>query len=79
MPIVALFFALILSTVAFSDPALAQGAATGGTRDTGSPTMVFPIRPRDGPAASTAVPNVPRAQPRIRSFRQNYRYYHRYR
>jgi hypothetical protein len=63
----------------FSDAAVAQGAATGGTKDTGSPTMVFPVRPREEPAPSTATPNVVRHQPYVRPLRQNYYYYRRYR
>jgi hypothetical protein len=74
MPIAALFLAAALCVVALSDAAMAQGAATGGTRDTGSPTMVFPVRPRQEPAPSTAVPNVARPQPQIRRFRQDYYY-----
>lgn len=59
MPIAAFFLMIVLLVAAFTDAAFAQGAATGGTKDTGSPTMVYPIRPRDEPAASTAVPNRP--------------------
>lgn len=57
MPIAALFLTIVLLAAAFPDAALAQGAATGGTKDTASPAMVFPIRPRDEPATRTAVPN----------------------
>jgi hypothetical protein len=61
-----------------SDAALAQGAATGGVNDTSTPTMVFPIRPREGPAPSTAVPNVRRPLPHVTRLRSPY-YYHYYR
>lgn len=57
MPIVAWFLVIALSVTAFAGAVAAQGAATGGTKDTGSPTMVFPIRPRDEPPTLTAVPN----------------------
>ena len=74
MPIAALFLTIVLCTAAFSHSALAQGAATGGTKDRPSPTMVFPIRPRDEPATLTAVPNKPRRpHPTVR-LRQNYYY-----
>lgn len=73
MPIAALFSMIILCLAAFSDSAMAQGAATGGTKDHGSPTMVFPIRPRDEPATPTAVPNKPRRPHPVR-FRQYYYY-----
>ncbi len=51
------FLVIVLCVSAFAGAAAAQGAATGGTKDTGSPAMVFPIRPRDEPPALTAVPN----------------------
>lgn len=57
MPIAALILAIVLMVAASAHGAAAQGAATGGTKDTGAPTMVFPIRPRDEPPARTAVPN----------------------
>jgi hypothetical protein len=57
MPIAALFMTIVLFVAAFTDVACAQGAATGGTKDMGTPTMVFPIRPRDEPPTRTAVPN----------------------
>lgn len=57
MPIAALALAMVLVMAAFATEAAAQGAATGGTRDSGAPTMVYPIRPRDEPPARTAVPN----------------------
>jgi hypothetical protein len=79
MPIAALFLLLVLCAVASSDAAVAQGAATGGTRDTGSPTMVFPVRPRGEPAPSTAVPNVARPQPRVVPLSRNYYRYYPYR
>ena len=61
------------------DAALAQ-AATGGTKDTAAPTMVFPIRPRNEPPSTTAVPNIaPPQQPVVR-LRRAYPYYiHRFR
>jgi hypothetical protein len=77
--IASLFLTVILCVVAISDAAMAQGAATGGVNDTGSPTMVFPVRPRDGPAPSTAVPNVARGQQHVVPFRQHYYRYHPYR
>lgn len=43
MPIAALFL-MIAFVSAFSQPAMAQGAATGGTRDSAAPTMVSPAR-----------------------------------
>jgi hypothetical protein len=76
MPIAKLLLTTALCIVALSDAAMAQGAATGGVNDTGSPAMVFPVRPRDGPAPSRAVPNVPRDMQRVVPFRQ--RYYHYY-
>ena len=79
MPIAKLLLTAALCVVASSDAAMAQGAATGGTRDTGSPTMVFPVGPRGEPAHSTAVPNVARPQPRVVPFRQNYYRYYPYR
>jgi hypothetical protein len=78
MPITALFLMIVLCVAAFSDSAMAQGASTGGTKDGGSPTMVFPIRPRDEPAAPTAVPNRSHRSPPPVSLRQNY-YYRYYR
>ncbi len=78
MPIAALFLTVVLCVVAFSDAAVAQGAATGGTRDAGSPTMVSPIRPRQEPAPSTAVPNVARGLEPVPRLRSPY-YYHYYR
>jgi hypothetical protein len=58
MPIIALFLTTVLFVAAaWTSAAVAQGAATGGTKDQGSPTMVFPVRPRDEPPAVTAVPN----------------------
>lgn len=59
MPIAALVFMIILCVAACSDSAMAQGAATGGTKDSAPPTMVFPIRPRDEPPPLTAVPTKP--------------------
>ena len=56
-----LVLAIILSAVS-PESAVAQ-AATGGTRDTAAPPMVVPIRPRNEPAGSTAVPNVYRSYP----------------
>jgi hypothetical protein len=74
MPIVALLLTIVLFTAAFSDSAAAQGATTGGTKDSAAPTMVFPIRPRDEPATVTAVPNKPhRPHPTVR-LRRNYYY-----
>ena len=79
MPIAALLMAVFCFVVS-SDAAIAQGAATGGTKDVGSPTMVFPIRPRQEPTPSTAVPNVRQSQPYVPRIRRGYRYYpYRYR
>jgi hypothetical protein len=73
MPVAALFLTIVLCLTAFSHSAMAQGASTGGTKDSGSPTMVFPVRP-DEPAAPTAVRNKPRRpHPTVR-LRQNYYY-----
>lgn len=59
--------------VCLSGSALAQGAATGGTKDTApAPTMVFPVRPRDEPARPTAVPNIPHRQQRVYRLRRHY-------
>jgi hypothetical protein len=79
MPIAKLLLTTVLCIVAFSETAIAQGAATGGVNDTGSPTMVFPVRPRDGPAPSRAVPNVARGQQQVVPFRQHYYHYYPYR
>ena len=73
MPIAALFLTIVLYVLAFSHSATAQGAATGGTNDSASPTMVFPIRPRDEPATVTAVPTRPHHPHTIR-LRRSYRY-----
>jgi hypothetical protein len=73
MPIATLFMMIVLFVAACSHPAMAQGAATGGTKDQASPTMVFPIRPRDEPTTPTAVPNKPRRPHPIR-LRQYYYY-----
>jgi hypothetical protein len=78
MKTTALFLTVVLCVVAVSDAAVAQGAATGGVNDTGSPTMAFPVRPRQEPAPSTAVPNVPRGQQNVTRLRSPY-YYHSYR
>jgi len=78
MPIAALFLTLVLCVVPLSDAAMAQNAGTGGVNDTGTPTMVFPIRPRDEPTPSTAVPNVRRPLPHVTRLRSPY-YYHYYR
>ena len=60
MRIAPVLFTVIVSVVALSDAAMAQGAATGGTQDTGTGSQLFfPIRPRNEPRASTAVPTVP--------------------
>jgi hypothetical protein len=78
MPLATLFLMIVLCVAAFSHSAMAQGAATGGTNDSGSPTMVFPIRPRDEPATVTAVPNRPRhAYPTVLQ-RRYYYYGHRH-
>jgi hypothetical protein len=77
MPIATLFLTVIMCVVALSDAALAQGAATGGVNDTGSPPMVFPIRPRQEPARSTAVPNVRRPLPHVTRLRSPYYHYYR--
>jgi hypothetical protein len=73
MPIAARFLTVVLCVVASFETALAQGAATGGTKDTGSPTMVYPIRPREEPAPSTAVSTIPPSQKPVR-LRRNYPY-----
>ena len=77
MPVATLFLTIVLWLTAFSHSAmaqeLAQGASTGGTKDSGSPTMVFPVRPNE-PAAPTTVRNKPRRpHPTVR-LRQNYYY-----
>jgi hypothetical protein len=79
MPIVVLFLTIVWCVAASTQTTLAQGAATGGTKDVASPTMVFPIRPRDEQAAPTAVPNrAHRTQPVGRSWRiYRYRTYRR--
>jgi hypothetical protein len=75
MPIVVLVLAIVLCVSVSIPAAVAQGAATGGTKDVGSPTMVIPIRPRDEQVAPTAVPNrAHRYQPAGSSWR-----YYRYR
>ena len=56
-----LFLTLIVLTAALSDSAIAQG--TGGTNQSAAPSMVFPIRPRVGPAPTRPVPNVSHAYP----------------
>lgn len=78
-------FVLLLAILSLSavslDAAFAQAAATGGTQDRATQGMVFPIRPRQPPAASTAVPN--RAYdyyaPPIRLRRLYPHYYHHHR
>jgi hypothetical protein len=56
----------IVCVVALSDAAMAQGAATGGTQDTGTGSQLFfPIRPRNELRALTAVPTVPSSQGRF--------------
>lgn len=57
-----LLVTFMFCAVASSESQVAQ-AATGGTNDTAVPTMVVPIRPRDEPVGSTAVPNVYRTYP----------------
>lgn len=48
----------------------AQGAATGGTRNSGTaPAIVFP---RDEPRRTTAVPNYSQSQQRVIRFRRAY-------
>jgi hypothetical protein len=81
-----LFFAAIISVCGAGLPevAVAQSAGTGGVNEGGGPTMVFPIRPRDEPAASHAVPNLSPyyyARPPIRLRRAHpaYSYPHRLR
>jgi hypothetical protein len=66
-------FGALLISVSFS-VAMAQGAATGGTKDVGSPSMVYPIRPREEPVGSTAVPNAPQPPPHVARLRRNYYY-----
>ena len=66
MRIAPLLFTVIVCVVALSDAAMAQGAATGGTQDTGTGSQLFfPIRPRNEPRASTAVPTVPSSHGRV--------------
>jgi hypothetical protein len=73
-----LLLAVIPCVASLADTAVAQSAGTGGTRQyTTSPQMVYPIRPRNGPAVSTPVPN---AQAYYRNsavvpFRRNYHVY----
>jgi len=68
----ALGTAVLLCVIAPPE-AFAQGAGTGGTRDvSAAPTMVFSVRPRDEPAGTTAVPNVPRPQQRVIRLRRAY-------
>jgi hypothetical protein len=69
---------IVMCITALPSAVMAQGAATGGTNDRGSPGMVYPIRPRQEAAPSTAVPNVARTQTHVPRLRQNY-YYYRYR
>jgi hypothetical protein len=66
---VARAFLSILALTCASDGALAQG-----TKDPSNPipTMVVPIRPRDEPAGSTAVPNRSYQQPYVPRFRRIY-------
>lgn len=79
MPTAALLMTLVLVVAALPDVAIAQGAATGGTKDVGSPTMVFPIRPRDEPEAPKAVPTRSyRAHPTYSSGRSVLIYRHRH-
>ncbi len=77
MPIAPLLLTIVLCVLAFSHSASAQGAATGGTNDSASPTMVFPIRPRDEPPTKTAVPN--RSHHRVHNFAGHSLLIHRYR
>jgi hypothetical protein len=78
MPIATVFLVMMLCVAGSPHAAMAQGAATGGTRDSGSPTMVFPIRPRDEPSTPTAVPNRSRhSHPAIRLRRSYYYRIHR--
>lgn len=66
MPIAMLFLAIVSCVAAFFPSAMAQSAATGGTKDVAPPGMVFPIRPRDEPTTPTAVPNQSRRAPNVR-------------
>lgn len=59
-----LILILAFYAVVSSESAATAQAATGGTNDTASPSMVVPIRPRNEPAGTTAVPNVYRSYPR---------------
>lgn len=69
----ALILAILLCSIGLPYEALTQGAGTGGTKDASpAPAMVFPIRPRDEPAGTTAVPNVPRPQQRVIRLRRAY-------
>jgi len=69
-----LLFLMVLSgVVTASDAAMAQ-AATGGTKDAPAPTMVVPIRPRDEPARTNAVPTIPPAPPPQIRLRRAYPY-----
>ena len=48
MRIAPLLSMVVVCVVALSDAAMAQGAATGGTQDTGTGSQLFfPIRPRN--------------------------------
>ena len=79
MSIAARFLMVVLCVVASLETALAQGAATGGTKDGGSPTMVYPIRPREEPGPSTAVPTIPPPQQPAVRLRRSYTYPYRVR
>jgi len=76
----------LISTLIFCAPVLSEAAmaqsATGGTRDTAGPTMVYPVTPPSS-GTSRPTPNVYRQYPpgvsRPRSLQPIYRYPYRYR
>jgi hypothetical protein len=69
----ALFLIVGFGTATAADVAMAQ-AATGGTKDTAAPTMVVPIRPRNEPAGTTAVPNGSQQQQSVVRLRRTHSY-----
>jgi hypothetical protein len=71
----AVLFMVFLYGASVPHDARAQ-AATGGTKDTAGPTMVYPIRPRDEPPGSTATPNTSYSYPVAPAvrIRRGYRY-----
>jgi hypothetical protein len=74
MRVSGLLWITVLCLLAWADAAWAQG-----TKDPSNPvpSMVFPIRPRDEPAPSTAVPNTSHSRPqRTIQLQPIYRYRH---